>query len=189
MQVPSAEASRTSWISRGRLLQLLWTWWFQVFCTFQRILLPNFFWGGKGGRVEVRFMGLCGTGRWDSEKVRKDGQRKPHWFFWGMDWSEVYVFRCWQEDASHDKRCREVFRNKVRVFFPFGGEGGPLDQSMVLETWLAVVVVPCCCHATSEVRRDWAKSGCKCPWGAQVVDGGTNGILHSVGEWLWLPQI
>ena len=39
-----------------------------------------------------------------------------------MDWSEVYVFRCWQEDASHDKRCREVFRNKVRSF-SFRGAG------------------------------------------------------------------
>ena len=71
----NAEASRTSWISRGRLLQLLWTWWFQVFCTFQRISVPNFFLGGGGEELRS---GLCGTGR-----VRKDGQRKPHWFFWG----------------------------------------------------------------------------------------------------------
>ena len=41
-----------------------------------------------------------------------------------MDWSEVYVFRCWQEGASYDKGCREVFRNNLRVFSLRGPGGG-----------------------------------------------------------------
>ena len=144
-----------------------------------------FFWGGGGEELRS---GLCGTGRWE-----KMGKGSPIDFLGWWTGAKFMFLDAGKEDASHDKRCREA------VFLSGAGGGDWTSQwcweygstHAVFFFLLLVLLLLCLVVAMppparlGETERNLdasAREGLK--WlMEELMD------FHSVGEWLWLPQI